>query len=80
MIPNASADATSQTVVLFRPSGGAFATLWRGSPLSQPMAVQFSNDATALYVSDQAGGPGGTSAIWALPLPSKAQVQALFPE
>jgi hypothetical protein len=79
MIPNASADGTTQTVVLFLPAGGAYATLWRGPPLSEPMAVQFSNDAKVLYVSDQSGGPGGSSAIWEIPLPSKAQVQALFP-
>ena len=76
---HATADGTTRSVVLFSPAGGTPATLWRGSPLKQPMGIQLSENQRSIYVTDQAGGPNGHGAVWEIKLPSVAEKRLLFP-
>ena len=76
----AFADGTSSGLYLMPASGGVPATLWRGAPFSQPMGVKYSLDGSSIYMTDQAAGPDGTSAIFEIPLPSRKARASLFPE
>lgn len=76
----AFADGTSSGLYLMPASGGVPATLWRGAPFSQPMGVKYSSDGSSIYMSDQAAGPDGTSAIFEISLPSRKSRTLLFPE
>ena len=74
-----SADGTSHSVVVFPGIGGTPVTLWRETPMKEPMAVQTSEDYTKLYVTDQAAGPEGTSVIWIIDTPPEDELRVIFP-
>lgn len=75
-----SADGTTRALFLFPPKGGTPAILWKGAPFVQPMGVQFSDDNSKIYVTDQAAGKDGKSVLFELAAPPLADLKAMFPE
>lgn len=74
----ASTDGTTRSISLFKRKGGTPIRLWKGDPLMQPMAMQFSNDKSQLYITDQSGGKDGTSVVWTLTVPTVDEMGKLL--
>jgi hypothetical protein len=71
-------DGLSKTVSLFPKRGGLTANVWQGAPLMAPMASQPSWDDKKIWITDLDAGPGGTGAVWQVPMPQPAERTRMY--